>query len=312
MEPTDQQGVSRAIAVRLSCPRVHDWRYIRPRLITVLGLVVPKGILMSQQGRCNRAFIIGLDGANARSVKEAHTPNIDALISGGVKTYTAQTVFPSASFEAWGAMFHGVGPEKHNLGGPGPCPEEVSWPSFMKLLHQERPRSRLASFSCWEPINSRIIEQSCGCHCVSMPDPELVADAAEYIRNHPPNMLFMQLDHIDAAGHRHGYGAKAYLEQITTTDALVGRIIDAIKDAGVFDESLVVVLSDHGGEGRSHGSDHPDCMTIPWACRGPGVVHGGDVREMNIMDTAAVVAGALGLTCPTGWDAQVPQGIFLL
>jgi predicted AlkP superfamily pyrophosphatase or phosphodiesterase len=265
---------------------------------------------MSQQGVCNRVFIIGLDGAIGRCVRDARTPNIDALISAGVKTYAAQTVFPSASFDAWGAMFHGVGPEKHNLGKPRPCPEDVSWPSFMKVLHRERPGSRLASFSCWEPINSRIIEQSCGCHCVSMPDPELVEKATEYIRSHPPDMFFMQLDGIDAAGHSHGYGTKLYLEQITTADALVGLVISAIKDAGVFDESLIVILSDHGGEAKSHGSDHPDCMTVFWACRGPGIVQGGDVGDMNIMDTAAVVAGALGLTCATGWDAKIPEGVF--
>ncbi len=261
-------------------------------------------------GRCNRAFIIGLDGAIGRSVKEAHTPNIDALISGGVKTYEAQTVLPSLSFEAWGAMFHGVGPEKHNLGGPGPCPEDVSWPSFMKVLHQERPDSRLASFSCWEPINSRIIEQSCGCHFVSMPDPELVTAATEYIRNHTPNLFFMQLDFIDEAGHSHGFGTKAYLDQITTTDALVGLMINAITDAGVFDESLIVLLSDHGGEKKGHGSDHPDCMKTFWACRGPGIVHGGDIDDINIMDTAAVVASALSFSSPTGWDARIPEGIF--
>ena len=50
---------------------------------------------MLTQGRCNRAFIIGLDGVIGRCVKEAYTPNIDALFSGGVKTYSAKTVFPS-------------------------------------------------------------------------------------------------------------------------------------------------------------------------------------------------------------------------
>lgn len=267
---------------------------------------------MLQQGRCNRAFIIGLDGAMSSYVRKAHTPNINALISKGVKTYAARTVLPSSSHEAWGAMFHGVGPEKHKLGiMPEPCPEDVSWPSFMKLMHLERPESRLASFSSWEPINLKIIEQSCGCHCVSMPDPELVAEAARYIRNYPPDMLFMQLDMIDATGHSQGFGTKAYLEQIATTDALVGLMIDAIKDAGVFDESLIILLSDHGGKGKKHGSDHPDCMTIFWTCSGPGVIQGGDVENMNIMDTARVVARALGLPCPAGWDARIPKGIFL-
>ena len=265
---------------------------------------------MLTQSRCNHAFIIGLDGVIGRCVKEAYTPNIDALSSGGVKTYSAKTVFPSKSFQAWGAMFHGVGPLKHELGSSNPCPEDVPWPSFMKLLHQERPRSRLASFSCWEPINSKIIERSCGGHRVSMPDLELADAASEYIRNHPPDMFFMQLDHTDSAGHTYGYGTTPYLEQITVSDTLVGLVIDAIKDAGVFDESLIIVLSDHGGKDKSHGSNHPDCMSIFWGCRGPGVVQGSDIDSLNIMDTAPIVAHALGLTAPSGWDGRIPVGIF--
>lgn len=265
---------------------------------------------MLEKSRCNRAFIIGMDGVIGRCVEEAYTPNIDALISDGVKTYDAKTVFPSKSFQAWGAMFHGVGPLKHELGSSNPCAEDVPWPSFMKLMRQERPNSRLASFSCWEPINSKIIEQSCGSHCVSMPDPELAEAAAEYIRSHPPEILFMQLDHTDSAGHAHGYGTAPYLEQISVSDSLVGLVVDAIKDAGAFDESLIVVLSDHGGKDKSHGSNHPDCMSTFWGCRGPGVVKGGEVNEMNIMDTAPIVARALGLTPPDGWDGRIPAGIF--
>jgi predicted AlkP superfamily pyrophosphatase or phosphodiesterase len=265
---------------------------------------------MAPETKCKRTFIIGLDGALGRSIEKAQTPNIDALLSDGAATYSAQTVLPSASFEAWGAMFHGVGPEKHKLGGSDPCPENTPWPSFMKVMRQQRSNANLAAFSSWEPINSQIIEQSCGCHLVSKPDPDLVADAAGFIRATPPDLLFMQLDDIDGAGHSYGYESKPYLKQITETDKLVGLIIDAIKDAGVYEESLIILLSDHGGECKSHGSDHPDCMTIFWACRGPDIVRGGTIGELNIMDTAPVVARALGLTCPAGWDARLPVGTF--
>lgn len=262
------------------------------------------------QGKSKRAFIIGLDGAMGRLVREAATPHMDELFADGVVTYSAATVVPSSSFEAWGAMFHGVGPEKHKLGGSQPCPEDVSWQSFMKVAKQSRTETKCASFSCWEPINTQIIEASCECYCVSMPDPELVAAASDYIRAQQPDLFFMQLDFIDGAGHSHGYGSPKYMEQISATDALVGKMLDAIRDAGVFDESLIILLSDHGGEGTSHGSDHPDCVNIFWACRGPGVKSGIELRdEVNIMDTAAVVAEALGLPVPAGWDARTPKGM---
>jgi hypothetical protein len=262
-------------------------------------------------GKGRRVFVIGLDGAIGWAVREAHTPNIDAVLSEGVVTYSAKTVFPSASFEAWGAMFHGVGPEKHKIRGGYPCPEDVPWPSFFKVAQKVRPEAKCASFSCWEPINTHIIELSCMCHSVSMPDPQLTAAAVEYIRTNPPDLYFMQLDFIDGAGHSHGYGSRKYLDQITATDVLVGEVIGAIRDAGVFDESLIILLSDHGGEGRSHGGDHPNCMNIFWGCRGPGIRRGVELEdEVNIMDTAAIVARALELEPPPGWDARVPKGVF--
>lgn len=262
------------------------------------------------QGKCKRVFIIGIDGARGAAVREAVTPNIDEVIAKGVVTYSAKTALPSASFEAWGAMFHGVGAEKHKLGGGGACPEDTPWPSFMKIAKLARPEVKCASFSCWEPINTQIIEQSCECHCVSLPDPELVEAATKYICSRPPDLFFMQLDFIDGAGHSHGYRSPEYLKQISATDILVGRMLDSIRDAGVFDESLIILLSDHGGEGTSHGSDHPDCMNILWACCGPGVKSGVKLEsEMNIMDTAAIVADAIGLSAPEGWDAVVPEGI---
>lgn len=135
---------------------------------------------------CKRAFVIGLDGAIGWAVRKAPTPNIDAVLAEGVVADSATTVFPSSSFEAWGAMFHGVGPEKHKLNGDYPCPEDVPWPSFVKVAKQARPGIECAFFSCWEPINTHIIERSCGCYCASMPDPQLAAAAGEYIRSHPP------------------------------------------------------------------------------------------------------------------------------
>lgn len=262
--------------------------------------------------KCRRVFVIGVDGAMGRSVREAETHRIDSLLSGGVVSYSAQSVVPSASFEAWGAMFHGVGPGKHQINGDNPCREEVPWPSFMKVIKHASPQVQCASFSCWNPINTHIIEASCDCHCVSLPDPELTKEAASYIRVTTPDVYFMQLDFVDGAGHSQGYGSDAYLKQITQTDALVGEILSAIADAGVLEESIVILLSDHGGLGHGHGSDAPECLEIFWGCAGPGIRQGVVLdTEVQIMDTAAVVLHAFGLPAPDAWDARVPDGVFI-
>jgi len=212
------------------------------------------------QKKNKKIFIIGLDGAIGWAVQKAVTPNIDKVLAEGAVTYSATTVFPSAIFEAWGAMFHGVGPEKHKLDGSHLCPEDFDFPSFMKVAKEAYPDIKSASFCCWEPININIIEQSINCQMVSMPDPQLAVDAEQYIRK---------------------------------------------------DESLIILLSDHGGVGTSHGSNAPDCMNIFWGCSGPGVKKGIELKEpLNIMDTSAVILYALGLPAPSNWDARIPNGLF--
>jgi hypothetical protein len=260
---------------------------------------------------CDKVFVLGLDGMMGSAPRKTHTPHIDALLAEGVKTYAANTVLPSFSYQAWGAMFHGVGPEKHQIDEDHPASEDAPWPSFMKVARQTWPASELACFNAWAPIGSQIIEPSCACHTVSLKDRELVPAAAAYIREQDPKVFFMHLDCIDLAGHAHGYKSRGYLDQITETDGQVGIVLDAIRDVGAWERSLIVVLSDHGGVGDDHGSDHPDCMNIFWGCSGPGIVRGGELAgEVNIMDTASVVARALGMPAPAGWDARVPAGVF--
>ena len=121
----------------------------------------------------------------------------------------------------------------------------------------------------------------------------------------------MQVDSVDAAGHKYGYGSRRYLEQINQRDALVGQVIDAIQDASVLEDGLVLVVSDRSGHERSHGPRHSDCVTISWGCRGPGIVRGGTPQaRVNLMDTAAVVARVLGFAGAPSCEAHVRAGVF--
>lgn len=268
------------------------------------------------QTKCERVIIIGLDGAG-NAISQANTPRIDQLLSKGVVTHKGQTEYPSISAECWGSLFHGVSADKHKLTNESitnnPFPEDSPYPSFMKLARAKWPNCKLAAFSKWAPINTGIIEQSSDCHLVSKPDAELVAEFKEYILNEDAKIIGVFLDDIDHAGHKHGYRSEKYIKQIESHDALVGEMIDGISDAGYMEDTLIILCSDHGGGGaepNNHGSSHPLDMTITWGCVGPGVQEGGVIEEqVNIKDTAAVIAQALGLEKPIGWDNKVPKGV---
>ncbi|CAH0119754.1 MULTISPECIES: alkaline phosphatase family protein [unclassified Paenibacillus] len=265
----------------------------------------------------NKVVIIGIDGAG-NFIKDAEVPHMHALLRKGAYTYGAQTVFPSISAECWGSLLYGVDPGKHGLnnekanGQAVPC--DFPYASIFKLARMQWPDAKLAAFSCWEPINAGIIEQSSGVHCVSMPDPELAEAIVSYIRENPDfTLMFIQFDLPDAAGHLHGFGTPEQIRQIESTDRYVHMIEEALRDGGLLEETLLILVSDHGGGGailKDHGSDHPMDMTITWGVAGPGVNPGVIGTPVNIMDTAAVAAHALGLPAQGCWEGKVPAGIF--
>ena len=258
-----------------------------------------------------RVFVLGIDGAMGSAVRDGKTPNIDALVVDGTVSYSAQAVLPSASYQNWGALLHGVGAEKHGIDGGNPISEDVPWPSCLKVLQKTYPHMTCALFSCWNPINQHIIEKSIEAHRVSLPDPELAVSAADYIRQHVPDLFFMQFDLVDAAGHAHGYGSEKYFEQIEINDSEIGQVIDAIKDAGVYQDSLIMIISDHGGIGTGHGGDEPECLDIFWSARGPGIAQGVELgSQISIKDTPAIILYTFGVPIPDGYDSVITEEIF--
>ncbi len=86
---------------------------------------------------------------------------------------------------------------------------------------------------------------------------------------------------------------------------MIGKILDALKDAGIADTSLVLITSDHGGKGKGHGGSTMEEIEIPWILHGRGVAPGRELSAMvNTYDTAATVAYALGLAPPRCWIAR--------
>lgn len=274
---------------------------------------------MQKDKQIKRVFILGMDGAG-NFIQNTDTPNIDAFLSKGAVTYMAQAQLPTISAECWGSILHGVVPERHGLNNEiastQTYPANSPYPSIFRLAREAWPEAKLAAFSSWAPIVNGIVEEGLGIHKQALPDDELVSAIETYIeQNNDVKLLYMQLDDPDASGHKYGYGADSsgYLKAITRMDELFGRILRVIEQQGLLEDSLVILVTDHGGGGANkhdHGSDHPMDKNVFWGCVGPGVSAGTTLPDMFIVDTAAVALHALGLEQPANWDAKVPANLF--
>jgi bisphosphoglycerate-independent phosphoglycerate mutase (AlkP superfamily) len=144
----------------------------------------------------------------------------------------------------------------------------------------------------------------------------VVADTAlAWIRSLAPQVLFVHLPEVDSVGHASGWGSPEQLRAIAGADRCIGRFLDALKARGVLDSTFVLITSDHGGAGKSHGPDDPRSRTIPWIAAGPGVRRNCDLttqEDLSIQteDTFATLCYVLGIKPPRAIEGHVVTSVF--
>jgi predicted AlkP superfamily pyrophosphatase or phosphodiesterase len=266
--------------------------------------------------RYNHVIVIGVDGAGA-FVKQADTPCFDRIFADGAVTYSALASNPTISAECWGSMLLGVGPEVHKLTNgivsSTPYPVDSAFPSLFRRIREVMPDAELGSYCDWNPITFGIVENNQNVANATAHDTDLMPMICDYIREKKPTFLFTQLDSVDGAGHGHGYGSEAHLRRIHEVDELMNDAYEAVKEAGILEDTLFIMIADHGGFGTGHGGWTDEEKYVTFAAAGKGVQK-GDIEEMNIRDLSAIVLYALGIDAPAfdeqGWTAQVPAGVF--
>ncbi len=66
------------------------------------------------------------------------------------------------------------------------------------------------------------------------------------IRNVQPDVMLVHNCAPDTARHRHGVFSKGLEEALDRVDVQLGKVVDAMKEAGVYEQTNFVILSDHG------------------------------------------------------------------
>ena len=267
-------------------------------------------------------IVIGVDGAGSW-FKDADTPNFDRIFKNGAVTYNALSSKPTISAECWGSMLIGVGPEVHKLTNRRvstlPYPLWSKHPSVFRRIRRAYPKAELGSYCDWNPITKGIVERLMGVSHATARDKELTPLICDYIRQKKPDFLFVHFDSTDGAGHKNGYGTKEHISAIGEVDTLIGYVHSAVQEAGILEDTLFMVIADHGGtnpgngKGGSHGGWTDEEKYVTFAAVGKGVSSKG-IGEMNIRDLAAIILYGMGIEAPSfnekGWTSQIPKGLF--
>jgi arylsulfatase A-like enzyme len=116
-------------------------------------------------------------------------------------------------------------------------------------------------------------------------DADVARHAQQVLHSHQPEFFFVHFPGVDNAGHKFGWGTPEQLEAVATADKAVGQLVDALAELKLLDGTLIIITADHGGAGRTHGTDDFRSRHIPWIAVGPGVRKNYDLtmnRELTV------------------------------
>ena len=83
------------------------------------------------------------------------------------------------------------------------------------------------------------------------------------------------------------------------------------RQSGIADDSVLIITADHGGHARTHGTDRPEDMNIPWIAWGKGVKKGFEISApVKTFDTAATALWLLDVPRPDSFDGHPVTSAF--
>ena len=274
--------------------------------------------------KAKHVILIGMDGWGAYSVPKADIPAIKSLMTNGCYTLHSRSVLPASSAINWASMFMGAGPEIHGYTEWGSQTPELPsrelnqhgiFPTVFQLYRDADPKAEIGCIYDWDGIKYLVDTLSLSYHAQG-PDyntnpTALTEIAVKYITEKKPNLCAVIFDNPDHIGHADGHDTPSYYAKLKELDGYIGQIVEAVKKAGMMDETIFVITADHGGINKGHGGKTMQEMETPFIIAGKNVKKGYCFDDISMMqfDCASTLAKLLGLTQPQVWIGR-PMPVF--
>lgn len=110
------------------------------------------------------------------------------------------------------------------------------------------------------------------------------------------DFTFTYLGWVDEAGHAEGWMGSEYLRSVSESFKCIEKMIDSAPA-----DTVTIVIADHGGHDRTHGTEMDEDMTIPVMIHGAGVT--GEIdKPTSIKDIAPTITKLLGCGNAPEWE----------
>ncbi len=215
-------------------------------------------------------LLISIDGYRHDYIDRGLSPTLAMLAKNGVQAASMQPAFPSLTFPNHYTIVTGLTPNHHGVvnnsmfdpqlgtfslrsrkavsdgrwwAGGTPIWETAGrhglrtgimfWPGSEAQIHGYRP-------DYWKPFDGTV-----------SPDQRVdqVLAWLDLPTDQRPTFLTLYFDAVDHAGHVNGPDSSQVNDALRETDAALGRLVQGLKQRGLFDKINLIVLSDHGMAG---------------------------------------------------------------
>ena len=258
-----------------------------------------------------KVLLISVDGV--RSDALAQMALAREVFAKGAVSMNASSVFPSVTLPCHMTMFHSVDPDRHGTMTNTYMPQVRPVRGLCEVLKQAgltcamfynweqlRDLARPGSLAYSLMIKGRHEDTPASAVSTYRQSNDAVTTAAiECMKKKGPDFVFLYLAFSDDAGHKFGWMSAEYFDALENSLQNILRVLEEKPE-----EYTVLITSDHGGHGRTHGTDLPEDMIIPMAAIGAPFAPGGSLPDPNLKDIAPTVCALLGVAPDEEWEGR--------
>ena len=251
-----------------------------------------------------KVILISVDGMRPDGLQQCGNPYLDELKKMASYTFDARTVIPSVTLPCHMSMFHSVTPERHGITTNTYMAQVRPINVLFEQIKMAGGKSTM--YYGWEPLRdvarpgSLISAEYVNAYAFDHTDGMLTDRALNFMKLDKPDFCFLYMVETDEkGGHDSGWMTDTYLDYISHAISNVKRVIEETNG-----EYTVIVTADHGGHGRSHGSEMPEDMTIPMIFFGPDFKPGEELHGVSILDLAPTIADIMGVNPAVEWEGK--------
>ena len=318
----------------LSQLRWSRWGRVRASAIALASLLlVPACDSPGPPTSPRNVLLVSLDTLRADRLgsygyESAETPRLDALAARGARFERAATVVP-LTLPAHASLMTGTFPPFHGVRDNGGFYLDEELETLAEVLSADgfRTAGFVAAFvldSRWgiaqgfehfhDDFDLTEFEGAGGMDAIQRPGAEVVDEALRWLGEDTSAPFFAWIHLYDPhtpyeapEPYRSRFPATrsgAYDAEIAATDAQVGRLLAALEASGQLEETLVVVVGDHGEMLGEHDEPthgfflYEPAVRIPLILAGPGIAAIVVEQQVRIVDVMPTVLGRLGLPMP--------------